>query len=507
MDEPPESELRRTQRERDLYLALLSLGDQEELEPFLESALSLVVEATDAARGYLEIRDPDADSDAAWWLAQACSDEEVDDIRACISRGVVAEALASGQTILTSSALLDERFRHRESVQANRIEGVLCAPIGGDARLGVVYLEGMGGGEPFSDEDRDQAERLARHLAPLTDRLLTRRRVAEIRDATHELRQRHQLEGFVGRSPAIAAALRQAMLAAPLDVSVLLTGPSGTGKSQLCRAIHANSARAQGPFVELNCAAIPETLIESELFGALKGSHSEARRDMVGKVAAAEGGTLCLDEIGELSPPSQAKLLQLLQSKQYFPLGSSEPVHADVRVIAATNADLVQAVEDKRFREDLFYRLQVLPIELPALADRSEDVAPLVEFLAGAVCERHGLPPRTLSHGALLSIRAAPWPGNVRQLEHALEAAAIRAAGEGSDCIEARHVFPEAAGEAEEEAEPSYQEATRRFQKDLLAKTLDETGWNVTETARRLDLARSHVYNLIATFGLERARG
>ena len=278
MGEATSDELGRVKRERDLYRALLELGSQERLEPLLEHALALVVSVTGASQGYLEVRDPSGEeNEATWWMGHACSPAEVDEIRATVSRGIIAEALASGRTILTHSALLDERFRSRESVRARRIEAVICAPIGGDASRGVVYLQGRAAPGVFSDEAREHAEALAKHLAPFVDRLLVRQQSEHALDATAPLRARYRIEDVVGHGPAIAQALEQAMLAAPLDVSVLLTGPSGSGKSLLARAIHANSRRASGPFVELNCAALPENLIESELFGALAGSHSEAR--------------------------------------------------------------------------------------------------------------------------------------------------------------------------------------------------------------------------------------
>jgi DNA-binding NtrC family response regulator len=499
-------ELDRLRKERDLYLALLGLGAQERVEPFLEEALGLLVGTTGAAQGFLELRDAEAPDgeETAFWIAHACTPAQVEGIRASVSRGIVAEALATGRTILTHSALLDERFRERESVQVRGIEAVLCAPIGGEGGRGVVYLQGRAG--TFSEEDRSCVETLAGHLAPFAERILARARAARAADPMRELRARHRLEGFVGRSPALAATLEQAMLAAPLDVSVLLTGPSGSGKSLLARAIHANSRRAAGPFVELNCAALPETLLESELFGALAGSHSEARRNLPGKVSAAEGGTLFLDEVGEIPIGAQAKLLQLLQSREYYPLGASAPLTADVRVIAASNADLRAAVRARRFREDLLYRLHVLPIRLPSLAERREDLSELAEQFAGAACRRHGLTPLAPSRAALRAILAADWPGNVRELEHAVEAAAIRAAGRGSERIEAEHLFPEQAAGAGEPEPLSFREATRLFQRELLGKTLEECGWNVAEAARRLGLARSHLYNLIREYGMERER-
>jgi Nif-specific regulatory protein len=500
-------ELDRVCRERDFYLGLLDLDTAGEIEPFLRDALACIVELTSAQQAYLEIHDEQDGSDAGghWWMAHGCSDQDVERIRSSISRGIVAEALATGETVSTDSALLDARFRDRESVRRERIAAVLCAPIGADDARGVVYLQGRDKPGPFSGSDRAAAERFARHLASLASSLLARRRAERASDCTRALRERHRLDLIVGRSPALAAALEEAMLAAPLDVSVLLTGESGTGKGELARAIHENSRRASGPFVELNCAAIPTTLIESELFGARSGAHAEARRDRAGKVAAAEGGTLLLDEISELPLDAQAKLLQLLQSRTYYPLGATQPVHANARLIAATNRNLEEAVREKRLREDLYYRLRVLPIRLPSLSERPGDVPDLARALCRRACQRHGLAQLELSPSALLAVEAAEWPGNVRQLENALEAAVIRAAGRGSRRVESDHVFPrEPRGPGHEDGEPSFQEATRRFQCELLERTLRETEWNVSETARRLDLARSHVYNLVKTFGLAR---
>lgn len=259
--------------------------------------------------------------------------------------------------------------------------------------------------------------------------------------------------------------------------------------------------------VELNCAALPETLIESELFGARAGSHSAATAPIVGKLAAAEGGTLLLDEIGELPLGAQSKLLQLLQTKQYYAVGASEADTADVRLIATTNSDLEDAVRRGEFREDLFYRLAVVWLRVPALAERATDVPELARHFCARACEKHGLQRCELSQAALGAVEAAEWPGNVSQLEHAIEAGAIRAAGLGSPLIGRRHLFPdEGASEAPEEEAATLQEATHRFQARLLRKTLEETGWDVSETARRLDVASSHVYKLISAFAVERSR-
>jgi len=501
-------EMQLVREERDLYLQLLNLGRENDLPQFLQEALRLIVGVTQAVRCYLALFDEDDAADAPrWWIAYGLSSDEIQGLQAAISRGIIAEALATGQTIVTASAREDPRFSSRESVRFGRIMAVLCVPIGDDPPRGVLYLQGRAAPGPFSAADRARAELCAHHLAPLVDRLLRLHRAQANGDPTRALREALNVSGVIGHSTALATALRQVALVAPLDVNVLLTGPTGTGKSQLARVIHDSGPRAGKPFCELNCAALPDDLIESELFGALPGGHSTATRRMVGKVAAAEHGTLFLDEVGDLSLTAQTKVLQLLESKLYYPLGSPAPERADVRVIAATNQDLQQAVAERRFRLDLFHRLQVLPIRVPSLAERRDDIAELVEFFAASGCERHHLPQLTVSRGALRAAQATEWPGNIRELANAVEAAVIRAAGAGALQVERDHLFPNQPPPPDEgDGEGTFQQATRRFHERIVRETLERTGWNVAETARRLDLARSHLYSLIRTFGIERER-
>jgi Nif-specific regulatory protein len=501
MVDPPPPETEQLRLERDLYLGLLSLSDRDSPEPFIEEALGLVVRLLRAEQGYLEVFDPR--EGPAWWRAAGCSSEEVEVIRSLVSRGIIAEALALGEAVVCPSAVLDPRFRDRESVQASKIEAVICVPIVRRTPVGVLFVQSRRPGGAFTPLEVEQVKTFARHLGPLVESLLLRSRGDG--DAMDALRGRLRLDDVVGTSAALVRVLKEVEAAAPLNVSLLVTGETGTGKTQLARVIHENGPRRGRPFVELNCSALPDNLVESELFGAMPGAHSSATRRMEGKVAAAQGGTLLLDEIGELSQAAQAKLLQFLHTKEYYPLGGTTPLRADVRIIAATNVDLEDAVREKRFRSDLLFRLRVLEVRMPCLAERREDVAPLAQYFCERAQRSHGLPRLDLSVGALRAIEAAEWRGNVRELAHAMEAATIRAASERASAVEVGHVFPRGVAGGGHGREPlTFQEETRRFQAELLGRALDAADWNVAAAARSLDLTRAHVYNLIKAYGLTR---
>lgn len=500
----PSPDTERLIREREFFLGLLRLQAADAPQELLPEALRLLVDVVQAEQGYIELQDEDSYGDNYWHAVQGYNDEELEDVRRFISRGIIAEALAAGRMIHTASALQDPRFSEFESVRTQRIQAVLCAPIGRESTLGVVYLGGAPDAKPFDDHAEWLMDMFAHSLTPICERIVANARERQSEDLSKLL----PFKGLIARSPAMKDVLAKLALAAPLDINILFTGRSGTGKSLLARAVHANSQRAARPFVEVNCAALPEHLIENELFGSGPGGHSTApRTGYEGRVGAAEGGTLFLDDIGELAATAQAKLLQLLQSRSYFRLGESKLRRADVRILAATNADLDEAVRDQKFREDLLYRLRVLEVRVPALAERAEDVLPLVRHFLTQACARHGFDGIGLSPASLTAVQLAEWPGNVRQLAHAIEAGAVNAVVSESKFIEPEHLFGASESPASLEAQPrSLQTQLHSVRARIVTAALEESDWNVSEAARRLDVARSHLYKLIQAHNIRMPR-
>ena len=303
---------------------------------------------------------------------------------------------------------------------------------------------------------------------------------------------------LVAESTAMKAALAAARQVAPTDATVLLLGESGTGKSQLARFIHYQSGRAAAPFVEIHCAALPETLLEGELFGHEKGAFTGAVQRKTGHLAAADGGTLFLDEIGELTAATQVKLLRFLQERTFVPLGATAPRTVDVRVVSATNRDLDAAVAEGAFREDFYYRLNVFAVRVPALRDRLDDVLPIADRLLAA----RGLPPEKLSLAARQRLLEHRWPGNVRELENALQRGLILA-GEGA--IEPEHVAAggpassaRARGPADLLGEGFQLDA---FERELILAALERAGGNKTHAAQLLGITRRRLYSLLASLG------
>lgn len=329
-----------------------------------------------------------------------------------------------------------------------------------------------------------------------------------MRDRTREValeaeaRQRWSLGGLVGRTPAMQALYAQILRAATSDASVLLQGESGVGKELVARALHDNSPRARGPFVPLDCGSLPENLLESELFGHAKGAFSGAAAARVGRFEAANGGTLLLDEIGEISPSMQTKLLRVLQEREVVRLGENLPRKFDVRVIAATHRDLSAMVAQGTFREDLFYRLRVLPLRVAPLRERSQDIPLLASKMLAELAERYRRSGLRLAPDAMAALESYHWPGNVRQLSNALEFAVVHAEG---PVVERRNLLPEILEPRRPDSRaPEIAEApTTRYyrstdtpteERERIRRVLEQTGGNRAEAARRLRMSRTTLW-------------
>ncbi len=471
---------------------LLDLNEHANPVSLLPAAIRLLLGVLGAERGYIEVRDERDDAPFVWHASRACEGRE-EVLRARISRGVLAEALAHGKTLQSTSAHDDPRFATMKSVREHRLEAVLCAPVIGERVRGAVYVEGRAAPGPFSADDERSIERLARVIASRTDALCDR--------LDREERGARTLPGIVAVSDIMRRTVARVVACAGLDVAVLISGPTGTGKTMVARALHAASRRRAAPFVEINCATLPEALVESELFGAARGAHSATAHGSVdGKITAAEGGTLFLDEVGDLPYAAQAKLLTFLESKQYHRLGDTKAHTADVRILAASHVDLERAVEERRMREDLYYRLRVVDIHVPGLAERPEDIPPLARVLCERIRARHGVERLSLSPRALLALQAGSWPGNVRQLENGIERGAIAATMESRHEIQPEDIFGADEGERKTTLESMLHEHRGR----LVRAALEDSGWNVSEAATQLDVARSQLYKLIGAHGLSR---
>ncbi len=324
---------------------------------------------------------------------------------------------------------------------------------------------------------------------------------AENRLLRAELEQRYEL---IGESVPLKALRQQIVLTAPTNGRVLIYGESGTGKEVVARVLHAASLRGARPFVEVNCAAIPDELIESELFGHVKGSFTGATEDKIGKFQKADGGTLFLDEVGDMSLKTQAKVLRVLEEQRFEPVGSNTAVTVDVRVIAATNKKLEEEISRGAFREDLFYRLNVIPFFLPALRDRAEDIPLFVRRFLAEFSTAYGKRPREMSEAALEILMRYSWPGNVRELRNLIERLVIVCPQQR---IEPHHLPPELFRGARNAQQPygSLHEARSAYERDFILRKLEENQWNMTHTALALGLERSHLYRKMKALGISTA--
>jgi two-component system nitrogen regulation response regulator NtrX len=388
-----------------------------------------------------------------------------------------------------------------------------------DPELPVVVISGHGSIEAAVKAVRIGAQdfvekplSLEKTLVVVRNALRQKRLEAENRELKQQVEHRWVM---VGESPAIRALRAEIAQAAPSNGRVLVYGENGTGKELVARQIHLQSLRAQQPFVEVNCAAIPEELIESELFGHTRGAFTGAHAARKGKFELADGGTLFLDEVGDMTLKTQAKVLRVLQEQKVEPLGGASPVSVDVRVIAATNKNLAEEIRKGSFREDLFFRLSVIPFQVPPLRERREDIPRLARHFIAELSAEYGKRPKQLEPDALAALAAQSWPGNVRELRNSIERLVIMTPGER---IEARHLpaplpsagpepAPRAASTGVEGEFPSLISAREDFERRYILRKYEECGGNMSRTAETLQVERSNLYRKMKAYGLLPRKG
>jgi len=391
---------------------------------------------------------------------------------------------------------------------AEGIQSMCSVPlIVHDRRLGTLSI-GRLGGEPFTQRDAELLASVGSQVAFSVENALAFQEIAELKDKLaaekvylqDEIRTEYDFEEIIGQSPALKSALHQVETVAPTDSAVLIRGETGTGKELIARAIHELSRRRERTFVKLNCAAIPTGLLESELFGHERGAFTGAIAQRIGRFELADGGTLFLDEVGDIPLELQPKLLRVLQEQEFERLGSTRTRHVNVRVVAATNRNVEEMVAAGTFRSDLYYRLNVFPISLPALRERPEDIPPLVRYFVEKFARRMNKPIETIPSEAMTALTRYRWPGNVRELENAVERAVILTNGPALSVpvseFQERSVTP-AAGDRTLEA----------MEREAILRALRDSNWVLggpQGAARRLGLKRTTLQSRIQKLGIER---
>jgi Nif-specific regulatory protein len=449
-------------------------------------------------------------------------------LRIPADRGIAGTVVQSGKGTRIDDAQADPRFyADVDRVTGLTTRALLCAPLATSrGTLGVIQVVNRRAGGGFSGDDLALLEALAGSIAVAIDNARLYARVkgseetlrAQVAVLRRDLARRDRFTEIVGASAGMAEVLRLMDSAATSPIAVLIEGETGTGKELVARGIHRASPRAEAPFVAVNCAALPEHLLESQLFGHRKGAFTGAMQDQRGFFEAANGGTIFLDEVGDMPPAMQAKLLRVLQEGEVVAVGDVRPRTVDVRVISATNRDLGSAVTAGGFRHDLYYRLAAFPISLPALRDRRDDVPLLVGHLLGAAADRHRKSIPGIEPAAVHLLAAFDWPGNIRELQNEIERAVALAhegesigvkhlsaklgSGAGVPAVGPTDGLPPATAAAQERAPRSLRQARALFEARHITEALKEHGGNVSRTAQALGLSRVMLQKKMKEYGL-----
>jgi len=418
-----------------------------------------------------------------------------------VGEGIAGYVAQKGEPLLIPDVMKDPRWDKKISESVGfKTTSIACVPLKADNKIiGVFEIIDKEDGTPIREDDMKMLSVIAdmASMAIINARKIDRVQ-RENRDLRQEIGDRYKI---IGQSMGLSKVISDALKVANSKTSTLILGESGTGKELLARLIHQAGPRKSMPMVVLNCAALPETLLESELFGHEKGSFTGATSRKIGKFELADGGTIFLDEIGEMSQGMQAKLLQVLQEGMFYRVGGLNPISVDVRVIAATNRDIQKDVSEEKFREDLFYRLNVVQINMPSLRERKEDIPLLAEHFLNMFKAETGLYDLKISDKAMERMMEYDWPGNVREFRNAIERAVVMGNGKiiMPDDLPISRVKISPSGI---EAGITLKDALDRFKKDFIRKTLETTNGNRSRAAKIMDIQRTYLSRLISEYGL-----
>jgi Nif-specific regulatory protein len=419
-----------------------------------------------------------------------------------MGEGIAGHVALTGEALLIPDVTRDPRWQPRISASIGfPTRSIACAPLTADGEIiGVLEVIDKAGGGAIRSEDMPLLNVFA-ELAAVA--IANARRIDRDRKSIRDMQAEMDLRSeIVGESPAIRRSIADALKVANAKTSTLIVGESGTGKELLARLIHRAGSRRDAPMVVLNCAALPESLLEDELFGHEKGAFTGAVARKIGKFELADGGTLFLDEIGEMSPTMQSKLLRILQEGVFYRLGGNDSIPVDVRALAATHRDIDREVAEGRFREDLYYRLNVVQIRMPALRERMEDIPLLAEHFLNRFKHERGIAHLRFSPEAMERMRAYDWPGNVREMKNAIERAVVM--GSPPEIrAEDLPAFARPTNKLDAGVGSSFKEAVDAFKRDFLALNLRHTGGNRSLAARTLGIQRTYLSRLIAKYRLQ----
>jgi Nif-specific regulatory protein len=471
-----------------------SISDLDQLQAQI---LELIFEVVPAERGAI-LLDGKGNEKFSSLFAHPGPAKGAEPVR--VSRTITRQVMDQGVAILGADVPGSGGLSGVDSLLSFKVRSLLCVPLTVFRRvLGCIYLDTT---SPATRFDRDHLELVASIAGISAVALDNARRLLWLEQENQRLAAEINLQhNMVGESAAMKEVYRFLSRVAPTESTVLVAGESGTGKELVARAIHRNSPRAARPFVAINCAAIPEGLLESELFGYERGAFTGAASQKKGRLEMADGGVLFLDEIGELAPALQVKLLRVLQEREFERLGGSRPISVDIRVIAATNKDLAAAVKARNFREDLYYRLNVVSVVLPSLRERREDIPVLAEYFVAKFATKCKVKAKKISPEAMSGLMNYNWPGNVRELENAIERALVLGV---SDSIRPEDL-PDSVAEKDRAPgvhEAKYHLAVTQLKKHLILTALEEAKGSYTEAARILGVHANYLHRLVRNLDL-----